>query len=306
MPIRQTVTPLLILLLLFGLSACRPTPTTGPVDAARPLQVVATTSIVGDVVQRVGGDAIDVQVLMPAGVDPHSFEPTPRQVAAMSDADLIFSHGLNLEETMAPLLHSMAAEQKRIIAVAAGVQRIAVADAPDGIDPHTWMDPNNVLVWVDAITQALSEADPAHASSFEGNAEAYRQQLHQLDAWIQQQVATIPAAHRQIVTDHLIFSYFARRYGFEQIGAIMPATSSLAGSSAQALSQLEDIIRSSGVPSIFVGNTVNPDVAQRVAQDTGVRLIKIYTGSLSPADGPAATYLDYMRYDTTQIVQGLR
>ncbi|NOZ50646.1 MAG: zinc ABC transporter substrate-binding protein [Chloroflexi bacterium] len=306
MPIRQPVTPLLILLLLFGLSACRPTPTTGPADAAPPLQVVVTTSIVGDVVQRIGGDAIDVQVLMPAGVDPHSFEPTPRQVAAMSDADLIFSHGLNLEETMAPLLHSMAAEQKRIVAVAAGVQIIAVADAPDGIDPHTWMDPNNVLVWVDAITQALSEADPAHASYFEGNAEAYRQQLHQLDAWIRQQVATIPPARRQIVTDHLIFSYFARRYGFEQIGAIMPATSSLAGSSAQALSQLEDIIRSSGVPSIFVGNTVNPDVAQRVAQDTGVRLIKIYTGSLSPADGPAATYLDYMRYDTRQIVQGLR
>ncbi len=295
---------LIVIPFLLILTACQTS--TGPASPSAALQVVATTSIVGDVVQQIGGDAIDLRILIPAGVDPHSFEPSPRQVAAMADADIIFTHGLGLEETMAPILKNMASEQKLIVAVAAHVPPLAGGDEHTGIDPHTWMDPNNVLLWVDVIEQALTKADPAHAEDYAANASAYRQQLQELDAWIRQQVATIPPDRRKIVTDHFIFSYFARRYGFEQLGAIIPGTSSLAGSSAQTLSKLEDVIRSTGVPAIFVGNTINPAVARRVAQDTGVQLITIYTGALSPADGPAATYLDYMRYNVRQIVTGLQ
>lgn len=301
---------LLLSLLVFTLSACSAQPSNSA-DQHK-LSVVATTSIVGDVVHNVGGDTIRLDILMDAGVDPHSFEPSPRQVAALSDADVIFSHGLDLEESMEPLLESMAAEEKLIVPVAAKVETIAFdekgedADAHTGVDPHTWLDPNNVLVWVDAIEQTLSELDPDHAATYQANAETYRQQLRELDAWIREQIETIPPERRLIVTDHRLFGYFARRYGFQQIGAVVPGYSSLAGAAAQDLSTLEDAIRKYHVPAILVGNTVNPSLAKRVAQDTNIRLVPIYTGSLSPSDGPAATYIDYMRYNTTMIVQGLR
>lgn len=301
---------LLFLLLAWPLTACSaPTP---DLIKQQSLKVVASTSIVGDVVRNIGGDAIQLDILMDVGVDPHSFEPSPKQVAAMSDADVIFIHGLGLEETMAPLLDSMAAEDKLIVSVAANVETIAFVgdseegDAHDGVDPHTWLDPNNVLVWVDTITTTLSDLDPAHAQTYESNAEAYRQQLRDLDTWIRKQVETIPPERRLIVTDHRIFGYFARRYGFQQIGAVVPAYSSMAGAAAQDLSALEDAIRAYHVPAIFVGNTVNPNLAERVAQDTNIRLVRIYTGSLSTMDGPAPTYIDYMRYNTTMIVEGLR
>ena len=293
---------LMFTLLLLVLAACG----SSPANDVAGLRVVASTSIVGDVVQQIGGDAVQLQVLIPPGIDPHSFEPSPQQVAALTDADLIVIHGLGLEEALASVLQNMQAEGKHIVAVADQVPPLPAAEAGEtGFDPHTWTDPNNVLLWVDSIEQALSEADPAHAGAYKSHAEAYRSQLKALDAWIRQQISTIPTDRRLIVTDHLIFTYFAQRYGFRQVGALIPSTSSLAGASAQDLAQLEDNMRKAGVPAIFVGNTVNPELAQRVSQDTGVRLLNIYTGTLSEADGPAATYIDYMRYDVAQLVAGL-
>ena len=310
MPIRTNRIPILFLILflipILLLSSCSQ-PASTPATEGR-LKVVATTSIIGDVVRNIGGDLIDLTVLMPAGTDPHSFEPSPQQIAALSDADIVFVNGFNLEETLAPVLESATTPDK-IVVVSEGVEPIVFAGKEDDAhaddhsqryDPHVWMDPNNVIIWTQNIEAALSEADPEHAEEYHQRAEAYRQQLQELDAWIRAQIE--PLLPLKVVTDHKVFGYFARRYGIEQVGAIIPSYSAMAQPSAQEIAQLEDAIQQLGVKAILVGNTVNPSLARRVAEDTGVQLIPIYTGSLSGPDGPASTYLDFMRYNVNAIV----
>jgi len=159
--------------------------------------------------------------------------------------------------------------------------------------------------WVGTIEQTLRQADPANADTYTANASAYREELHELDAWIMEQVAQVPEAQRNLVTDHTAFGYFAHRYGFEQVGAVVPGYSTMAEPSAQELANLEDAINEYQVPAIFVGTTVNPALSERVAEDTGTQLVPLYTGSLSEAGGEADTYLKLMRYNTQAIVAAL-
>ncbi len=176
----------------------------------------------------------------------------------------------------------------------------------EGGDPHTWMDPNNVLIWVHNIEHELSEADPDNADAYAANAEAYEAELQDLDAWIREQVAQIPEQNRRLVTDHTLFSYYANEYGFEQVGTLIPGYSSLAEPTAQELAEVEDVIQDLGVQAVFVGKTVNPSLAERVAEDSGVELVFVYTGSLSEAGGEADSYLAYMRYNTAAFVDALK
>ncbi|MCB0202845.1 MAG: zinc ABC transporter substrate-binding protein, partial [Anaerolineae bacterium] len=281
------------------------------------LKVIATTTIVGDVVRNVGGDAIDLTVLLSVGADPHGFEPAPADIAAVNSADLVFINGLELEHFLEPLLEN-AGGGAPIIAVSDGITPIdgteeheedtSHADEDDhgGNDPHTWTDPNNVMVWVDNIQQTLSQLDPANEQSYAANATAYKAELQTLDGWIRGQVSRVSEDNRKLVTDHAVFGYFANQYGFEQTGAVIPGYSTLSEPSAQDVARLEDTLRSFGVRAIFVGNTINEALAQRVADDLAIQLVQIYTGSLSAADGPAASYLDYMRYNTEAIVNALQ
>jgi ABC-type Zn uptake system ZnuABC Zn-binding protein ZnuA len=279
------------------------------------LKVVATTSIVGDVAALVGGKQIELSVLLPLGADPHSFELSPQDVAAVSEADLIFANGAGLETFLDNLIESAGAQDK-VVEVSEGIDFQESAgeleaseeehDHAAGIDPHTWTDPNNVMVWLQNIEAALSARDPAHASVYRANAEHYRGELVALDAWIREQVEQIPPAQRKIVTDHLQFGYFAAQYGFEQVGAILPGFSTLAQPSAQEMAALEDAIASLQVKAIFVGHNFNPSLAERVAEDTNTRLLFVYTGSLSEAGGEADTYLAYMRFNTLAFVEGLK
>jgi ABC-type Zn uptake system ZnuABC Zn-binding protein ZnuA len=323
------VAALLLAFVLF-LAGCSGMATPTPVASARPLQVVVSTTLIGDVVAAVGGDAIALTVLMPPGAEPHGFQPTPRDVASLSRADLVFVNGLGLEAGLLSVIESAVAPE-RIVAVSEGIPALAVsddheetavedehaheettptADAGDAhvhsVDPHTWMDPNNVIIWTRVIAEALAKADPDHRTEYEARAQAYSAELAALDSWIRQEVATIPPERRLLVTEHLVLGYFARRYGFEQVGAVIPSVSAVAEPSAQALATLEDAIRARGVRAVFVGSTVNPQLAERVARDTGVRLLTIYTDSLSAPDGPAPTYLEFMRYNVRTIVEGLK
>jgi ABC-type Zn uptake system ZnuABC Zn-binding protein ZnuA len=283
------------------------------------LNVVATTTIVGDVVAQVGGGQINLDILLPAGTDPHSFDPTPQDIAKISDAELIFANGGGLEDFLDDLIDSAGAEYK-VIHVSDGIDFLIfegeehegenqeIDDGLDhtGADPHTWTDPNNVIVWVNNIEQKLIELDPENAETYEAHATSYIAELEALDAWIRQQVALIPEANRKIVTDHALFGYFTKQYGFEQIGALIPSNSTLAEPTAQELAKIEDAIHDLDIPALFVGNSVNPSLAERVAEDTGIALVFIYTGSLSEAEGEAGTYLDYMRYNTNAFVGALK
>jgi len=286
------------------------------------LSVVATTTLVGDVVAQVGGDVIDLTVLLPVGADPHVFDPSPQDMAKVADANVIFANGAGLEAFLERLLENAGGDAD-VIHVSEGLKFIEAEHHEDdehededehadedhhheGIDPHTWTDPNNVLRWVDNIEAALVRHDPAHAADYKANADAYRAQLRELDAWVRVQVAAIPAENRKLVTDHETFAYFAQRYGFEQVGAVVPGYSTAAQPSAQDLADLEDRIRAYGVKAVFVGSTVNPALAQRVAEDTGIKLVFLYTGSLTAPGGEADSYLSYVKYNVMAIVEGLR
>jgi ABC-type Zn uptake system ZnuABC Zn-binding protein ZnuA len=162
------------------------------------------------------------------------------------------------------------------------------------------------MIWADNIQAGLSQADPTNAGAYQTNADQYKQKLSELDNWIREQVAQIPEVDRKLVTDHLIFAYFASRYGLEQVGAVVPSYSTMSEPSAQQLATLEDAIRTLGVKAVFVGNTVNPTLAKRVAEDTGIQLVYVYTDSLTEAEGPASNTLELIQYTVDAIVSGLK
>lgn len=303
------------LLSLILLSGCSSTPK----NSSEHVQVVASTTIVGDIVRAVAGDTIDLTVLLPPGADPHTYEPSPQDMTRLADARLIFLNGGGLEELIEPLIESAGghaeithlSDKIPLLEWSEGhlpgaAQDTEASHPHGGGDPHVWTDPNNILVWVDAIESALREINPGEAEQYQANAAQYRTELQELDKWIVSEVAQIPSENRLLVTDHLEFTYFAKRYGFTLVGAVIPNYSTSADTSAQELAALEDAILAQGVRAIFVGNTTNPALAQRVANDTGVELVTLLTGSLTAPGGEADTYLDYMRYNISRIVQALQ
>ncbi len=285
--------------------ASLPTLTPAALAAGEKLRVVATTNIVGDVVRQVGGDAIDLTLLLPPATDPHSYQARPDDLRQLNAADVVFINGLHLEEAMAPVLENLDSGAP-VIAVNTGVATLELGPAPAGADPHTWMDVRNVQQWVETIAAVLAALDPAHADEFAANAVAYQTQLAALHEEITATAAAIPAARRKFVTDHDNLRYLARAYGFTIAGAVIPSLSTLAAPSAQELAALQQQVVQEGVTAILVGTTVNPDVAQQIAADTGAVVTPIYTDSLSDASGPAATYLAMMRYNLAQIAAALK
>lgn len=278
----------------------------------KPINVVVTTTILGDVVKNIGKEHINLQILIPVGVDEHSFQFTPEDVTKVAGADIVLINGAGLENFIKPLIENVG-KDVNLVSVSDGIDLLQAKEDLHGADetgvedgdPHVWMDPNLVKTWADNITDALSLLAPQFTSEFQINSARYKNQLDEIDAWIREQTDQVPADNRRLVTDHQIFTYFAHRYGFDQVGAIIPAYTTIAAPSARELAALEDAIRQLGVRAIFVGNTVNPDLARRVAEDTGVRLVQVYTGSLT--DGPpAGNYLDYMRSNVNSIVEALR
>ena len=161
-------------------------------------------------------------------------------------------------------------------------------------------------IWTEAVARELSTLDPEHASVYRQNADQYQAKLEELDGWIRAQIEQLPSEKRVLVTDHDTLGYFAQAYGFEVIGVVVVGGSTLSDPSAQQIAALEETIMAFDTPAIFVDTSVNPQVSERIAADTGTALVKLYTGSLSEPDGPAATYIDLMRYTVTSIVQALK
>ncbi|HEX7619569.1 MAG TPA: metal ABC transporter substrate-binding protein [Anaerolineales bacterium] len=277
-----------------------------PVATSGKLRVLATTSIVGDVVNQVGGDTIDLTILMPVGTDPHDFQPRPQDAASLVAAQIIFSNGAGLETFLQPLLESTGATGK-LIEVSAGITLLPLPGSNQATgDPHTWMDPKNVISWTQNIAAALSAADPSHASIYQANAGTYAASLRDLDAWIRSEVSQIPPQNRLLVSDHAVLGYFAAQYGFTLVGTITGSFSSEAAPSARELAALEDKIRQMGVRAVFVSEAVNQTLANQVAVDTGIKVVYIYHASLTASSGPAASYLEFMRYNVNAIVEVLK
>jgi zinc/manganese transport system substrate-binding protein len=296
------------------LSACGPL--RQPPSAGGALPVVATFSIIADLVQNVGGEHVAVSSLAGPGVDTHTFNPTPRDGADLTEAELIFENGAEFEGWLDDLYVSTGAKATRVV-VSEGIQLHAAGDheaenadeaehAHASEDPHVWHDVAHAIVMVRNIRDALIIADPAHQSDYEANAEAYTTQLEQLDTLVIAQTDTLPADRRKLVTTHDTFGYFAERYGFEVLGTVLPATTEGASPSAQELAALVEEVRAAGVPVVFAENVSANSLLNQVANEAGVEVVaSLHTDALGPAGSGAETYLDMMRQNVTTIVSTL-
>lgn len=282
-------------------------------DDSSKLKVVATTSIIGDVIKNIGGDRIDLTILLPPGLDPHGFEPTPRELAAVFDADIVFLNGFGLEQALERQLAGAGSDAEMIYLSDDIEPRIleeeheTAKDIHDHSehDPHVWMDPNNVITWARRIAGKLAGLDPVNSTYYKQNAEQFENKLLQLLVWIREQVARVPENRRKIVCDHLVLGYFAGRYGFQQIGAVVPSFDLLAEPSSMQRAELENKIKEHDISAIFVSKTSNPKVAHSIAEDLEIKIVPIYTGSLSEPGGEAGNYIAFIRYNVEAIINAL-
>ncbi len=283
-------------LITISISACQ-TQNTGTISPA--FKVLAAESFLADIAQNVAGDKLKVDALMPVGLDPHSFEPTPRDIAKIADCHLLIINGAGMEGWLQTILNNVGG-QKKIITASAGLTAV------NG-DPHFWLDPNNVIQYVNNIRDGLVALDPQGRDNYTVNAESYNVRLSQLDTWITQQVQTLSPEKRLLVTNHETFGYFATHYGFTVLGSIIPSFSTDAVPSALELIQLMDAIRANHLKVIFLETGSNPQLADQIAADTGVKVItELYDHSLSAPDGKAPTYIDMMKYNVSIIVSALQ
>lgn len=264
--------------------------------------VLTTTTILADVTRHVAGDRLSVGSLVPAGADPHSYQPVPQDAAMVSNTKVLVVHGADYEGFLQPLLES--AEGKATLVEAGKGLRLISSDG--GTDPHLWLDPNNVIVYVDNIRVGLTRHDPDGAETYQTNASAYIDQLTELDAWINGQIAQVEPQRRILITNHEALAYFADRYGFTVAGTVIPSMSSDASPSAQQMTELVEQIKLFEAPAIFLDASDNPELAQQIASETGVKVITdLHIESLTEG-GPAGTYIDMMKDNVTKIVNALR
>lgn len=292
------------------IAACGPV--TGQTTVDKPLNVLAIETFLADIAQNVAGQRLKVEALLPSGVDPHGFEPVPSDIVKVAKSSVLIVNGGGLEDFLDRMLSNAGGQRLVIVASAGLTPRAPQPGEAKGAgdhaqsDPHFWLDPNNVIVYVENIRDGLTKADPAGAAEYAANAEAYIKKLKDLDAWIREQVATIPPANRLLVTNHESQGYFADRYGFTIVGTILGNVSSAASPSAQDMVQLVARIRETGARAIFLETGTNPQLARQLAQEAGVKVVEtLYDHSLTNGP-PAGSYIDMMHYNVTTIVNALR
>ena len=264
--------------------------------------VLTGTSYLADIAQNVAGSRLQVTSIVPPGVDPHSFEPTPRDAAEVARCDLFIINTPGFEPVIDNLIKNGGRAGRVVVDAGAG---LLGRDGGSGqVDPHFWLDPTKVVTYVTNIRDGLAALDPAGAEEYRTNAETYVRKLLQLDSWIAEQVATIPAPRRLLVTNHESFGYFADRYGFRIVGTVFETMGAEGTPSARQLTDLVAKIRATGAPAIFLETGSAPELAVQVARETGAKVVAdLYTHSLGQG---ASTYLDMMRWNVNKIVQALR
>ncbi len=270
--------------------------------APRPLTVVTTLTVLADLIGQVGGDKVEVKALVPPGGEPHTYQPAPNDMKTVAQARLIFYNGAHLEEWIDDTIRHAGKSNVPIVVLSQGLPMIReVGGEPN---PHLWLDVANTKTYVERIRDKLGKVDPAQAGYFADRAKAYLTQLDELDAWIQVEVAKIPASRRKLVTFHDAFSYFAKRYGFSLQGVVVASPGK--EPSARQLTALARRIKQAEVPAVFAESQFNPKIMEVLAREAGVKVVNnLYNDSLS--DGPeAGTYVALMKHNVTQIVNALK
>jgi ABC-type Zn uptake system ZnuABC Zn-binding protein ZnuA len=280
-------------------------------SASGPIKVLAVESFLADIAQNVAGDRVKVETLIPLGVDPHAYQPTPQDVVKIAESQVLIVNGARFEEWLDKTLQNAGGERTVIEASAGLTSRKPTLDEvldPDHEgDPHFWLDPTKAVSYAENIRDGLSKADPAGADKYSANAELYIAQLVSLDNWITAQVSQIPPENRLLVTNHESFGYFADRYGFTIAGTVIPSTSSEASPSAQQMAALIDTIKRTGVKAIFLETGASSQLADQIAQETGVNVVtNLYTHSISEPGGEAPSYIEMMKHNVKLIVEALK
>lgn len=276
----------------------------GPAAAEGRMKVVTTFTVIADMAGRVAGDAADVVSITKPGAEIHGYEPTPQDIVRAQGADLILWNGMNLERWFEQFLANLG--DVPAVTVSEGIDPIAIAGgAYEGKpNPHAWMGLENALIYVDNITAAFAEHDPANAATYEGNAAAYKAELQATLDPLNAEIAAIPEAQRWLVTCEGAFSYLARDLGLKEL-YLWPINADQMGTPQQVRAVI-DGVRDNGIGVVFCESTVNSAPAEQVARETGAAFGGVlYVDSLSEPDGPVPTYLDLLRVTTETVVKGL-
>jgi zinc/manganese transport system substrate-binding protein len=279
-----------------------------PTQAAEPLPVTASFSILGDLVRVVGGSRIALTTLVGPDQDAHVFEPRPADAKTLLASKLLVVNGLGFEPWTARLIKSAGYKGETVVA-SQGVKSRHAAKADHGhahaeADPHAWQNPDNVALYVRNIALGLSKVDPTGASSYQANADAYVKELQALDAWAKTQFATLPQAKRKAITSHDAFGYLSAQYGLTFLAP--QGVNTDVEPSARQVAQLIRQIKREKIRAVFVENMGNPKLIAQLSKDAGATLgASLYADALSTADQPGATYLQMMRHNVTELVAGM-
>ena len=282
------------------------------------VEAIATYSILGDLVENVGGENIELTTLVGPNGDAHTFEPAPSDNAELAEADVVFENGLGFEPWLGALYESSGSEAARVT-VTDPIEPLTVAEEERGheadaravrrgeVDPHVWHDVGNAVAMVEAIRDALSEADPGNARAYRRNADVYISDLGALDADVREQVGSIPEKDRLLFTSHDTFGYFAERYGFEVDTALASASTEAGDPSAGQTAELVEKVERSGVPAIFADNVSDTGVMEGIASEAGVELAPpLYTDALGEPGSEGGTYVGMVRYNVSTMSEALR
>jgi ABC-type Zn uptake system ZnuABC Zn-binding protein ZnuA len=294
---------LLVFLTLLALLVAACGSSGGTDQAADPTpRIVTTTSVFADIVRNVGGDRVTVVSLVPAGAGPEDFEPRPDAARTLAEADLVVSNGVGLDDFLDKLITAAGESGVPRLVLGDGIPTITVDGEPN---PHFWLDPSLVADhYLPAIAARLSEIDPAGASAYAANRDAYAAQVRAMDNANMAKIATIPAANRKLVTFHDAFPYFAAHYGFEVVGVILANVGQ--EPSAADLAALVQTVRAAGVKAVFSEAQFSPDLAHTLADEAGISQVvtTLYNDTVGPA--PNDTYLTMMAWNVDEVAQALR
>lgn len=296
------------ILIAFWLSGCTQT-TLNPTNTAADSKpnVVATSTIIADLAEEVGGDEIQLKGILQPGADPHVYEPVPTDSVALEKANLILYNGYNLEPGLIKLMNASGMKARKL-AVGEAVKSLQLDKGKGEVvpDPHVWGDADNVIQMVNAIRDGLIELSPEEKEKFTQNAARLTSELKQLDTWITQQIATIPADKRRLVTTHDAFQYYSRAYGMAVVGTLI-GISTEEQPSAQTVRRLVESVKAAGVPAIFAETTINPALIKTVAQEAGVKLApkQLYSDSIGAVGSDGDSYIKMMVANTRSIVEAL-
>ncbi|UQN05093.1 metal ABC transporter solute-binding protein, Zn/Mn family [Deinococcus sp. QL22] len=282
---------------------------------AAPLSVSATTTILADFVRVVGGNRVSVNVIVPAGGDTHTFQPSTAVIRALAGSRALFINGAGLEPWLPKLTAS--APGVRVVTLTnslklheageEGHDDHAGEEEHGAFDPHAWWDAALVAGYVRNVRVALTALDPARKTVYANNAATYLKQLSAADAYAKAQFARIPVARRTIVTNHDSLHYLAERYGLKIVGAVIPGISTEREPSARELAGLAQTVKKSGVRVIFTENTVNARLAQTLARETGITIAPaLYTDALGPKGSVGDSYLNAFRFNVDTMVKALK